>query len=31
MVSNPMSGQPLPPEPMIKYTALAGKVESVWA
>jgi methyl-accepting chemotaxis protein len=31
MVSNPLNGVPLLPEPMIKYTALLSKVESVWA
>jgi methyl-accepting chemotaxis protein len=30
MVSTPMSGAPLLPEPMIRYTALLSKVESVW-
>jgi methyl-accepting chemotaxis protein len=30
MVSTPLGGAPLLPEPMIKYTALLSKVESVW-
>jgi methyl-accepting chemotaxis protein len=30
MVSNPMNGVPLLPEPLVKYTALLSKVESVW-
>ncbi len=30
MVSNPLNGVPLLPEPMIKYTALLSKVESIW-
>jgi methyl-accepting chemotaxis protein len=30
MVSNPLSGQALLPEPMVKYAALLSKVESVW-
>jgi methyl-accepting chemotaxis protein len=30
MVSTPMGGTPLLPEPLIKYTALLSKVESVW-
>jgi methyl-accepting chemotaxis protein len=30
MVSTPLSGAPLLPEPMIKYTALLSKVETVW-
>ena len=30
MVSNPLNGVPLLPEPMIKYTALLSKVETVW-
>src|SRR5882724_9942664 len=30
MVSNPLNGMPLLPEPMVKYTALLSKVESIW-
>jgi methyl-accepting chemotaxis protein len=30
MVSTPLGGAPLLPEPLIKYTALLSKVESVW-
>src|SRR5437879_1064424 len=30
MVSNPLNGVPLLPEPLVKYTALLSKVESIW-
>jgi methyl-accepting chemotaxis protein len=30
MVSNPLNGVPLLPEPLVRYTALVSKVESIW-
>ncbi|WP_051356551.1 methyl-accepting chemotaxis protein [Azorhizobium doebereinerae] len=31
LVSNPLAGRPLVPEPMLKYTALVSQIDSTWA